>query len=391
MNAGHTRSKERDEPRMIPEKITVTSARTTARSNIVFTFGLIAAIYIAYLTREVLFLIYVSALFAVVLMPVLNIIQRLHIGKWQPGRAVAILLLFLVVGGLLSLFIMFALPPVVRDMREFLFELPTKGPQLLGRLQRLPIARHIDMSSINAKLQDIASNFATYAFAGVKNGAGTLADILTCVVLTVYFILEGEASYFWAMSFFEQEPRRRLHQALTRAELRMGKWLLGQGSLMLILGVASTIVFAALHIRYAYALGVLMGLFNIVPVAGALVSMSLVILVAALDSWGHVLGVIIFYAIYVQVENAFLTPRIMRSSVDLPGIAVMVALLIGSATAGIVGAMISVPTAVLVAVLLDEYLAKTPKVTLVTDEPVEEVVVHPSGESRPLATPVAHR
>jgi predicted PurR-regulated permease PerM len=193
------------------------------------------------------------------------------------------------------------------------------------------------------------------------------------------------------MSFFEQEPRRRLHQALTRAELRMGKWLLGQGSLMLILGVASTIVFAALHIRYAYALGVLMGLFNIVPVAGALISMSLVILVAALDSWGHVLGVIIFYAIYVQVENAFLTPRIMRSSVDLPGIAVMVALLIGSATAGIVGAMISVPTAVLVAVLLDEYLAKTPKVTLVTDEPVEEVVVHPSGESRPLATPVAHR
>ena len=56
----------------------------------------------------------------------------------------------------------------------------------------------------------------------------------------------------------------------------MGKWLLGQGTLMLILGVLSTIVFAALHVRYAYALGVIMGLFNLVPVAGALVSVTLV-------------------------------------------------------------------------------------------------------------------
>jgi predicted PurR-regulated permease PerM len=341
------------------------------RANIIFTFSVLAALYVANLTREVLFLLYVSALFAVVVMPVLHFIMRLRIGKWQPGRAVAILAVFLLAGGFFTLFIMFALPPVVRDMREFITELPTRGPQLLGRLQKLPIAKHIDMSSVNDKLQDIASNFAGYAFAGVKNGAGKLADILTCVILTVYFVLEGEEAYCWVLSFFNPKPRRRLDLTLRRAELRMGKWLLGQGSLMLILGVLSTIVFASLGIRYAYALGVLMGLFNIIPVAGALLSMSLVILVAALDSWGHVLGVMIFYAIYVQIENAFLTPRIMKSSVDLPGLAVMSSLLVGSALAGIVGAMISVPTAVLVAVLLNEYLVKTPSLTPATEEPVE--------------------
>jgi len=356
---------------MTPERTTEAPApRRTARNNILFTFGLVAAIYLAYLTRQVLFLIYVSALFAVVIMPLLNLIMRLRIGKWQPGRAIAILVLFVAAGGFLTVFIMFALPPVLRDMREFLTELPTRGPQLLSRVQKLPIARHIDMSSINDKLQDVASNFASYAFAGVKTGAGTLADILTCIVLTVYFVLEGETSYVWVMSFFENESRQRLHRALTRAELRMGKWLLGQGSLMLILGVTSTIVFASLHIRYAYALGVLMGLFNIIPVAGALFSMALVILVAAIDSWGRVLGVMIFYGIYAQVENAFLVPRIMKSSVDLPGIAVMVSLLIGSELAGVVGAMISVPTAVLVAVLLDEYLVKAPAVTVAAEEPV---------------------
>ena len=125
---------------------------------------------------------------------------------------------------------------------------------------------------------------------------------------------------------------------------------------MLILGVVSTVVYAALHIRYAYALGFLTGLLNIIPVVGAAVCIALALLVAAVDSWGRVIGVAVFYVIYLNVENSFLTPRIMKSSVDLPGLSILVALLIGSALAGVVGALVSVPTAVLVAVLLDEYL-----------------------------------
>ncbi len=136
----------------------------------------------------------------------------------------------------------------------------------------------------------------------------------------------------------------------------MGKWLIGQGSLMLILGLTSTVVYMSLHIRYAYALGVLTGLLNIIPVLGAAVCIVLALMVAAVDSWGRVLGVAVFYFIYLQVENSFLTPRIMKSSVDLPGLAIIAALLLGSELQGVVGAMVSVPTAVLVAVLLDEYL-----------------------------------
>jgi len=138
----------------------------------------------------------------------------------------------------------------------------------------------------------------------------------------------------------------------------MGQWLLGQGSLMLILGIASTIVYLSLGVRYAYALGALTGLLNIIPVVGAAVCIALALLVAAIDSWGRVLGVAVFYFIYLQTENSFLVPRIMKSRVGLPGLAILVALLIGSAVAGVVGAMVSVPTAVLVAELIDEYLVK---------------------------------
>ena len=89
---------------------------------------------------------------------------------------------------------------------------------------------------------------------------------------------------------------------------------------------------------------------------GAAICIALALLVAAIDSWGRVLGIAVFYLVYLQVENSYLTPRIMKSSVNLPGLAILVALLLGFALEGVPGALVSVPTAVLVAVLLDEYL-----------------------------------
>ena len=158
------------------------------------------------------------------------------------------------------------------------------------------------------------------------------------------------------LCFFPQPARARLNATLLRADARMGKWLLGQGGLMLILGLCSLIVFVLLKVRYAYALAVLMGALNIIPIVGAMVSMFLVLVAAAIDSWEKVVGVAIFYAIYAQVETSYLMPRIMKSSVDLSALGVLVALLMGSKLAGVIGAMIAVPTAVLVSVLIQEYL-----------------------------------
>ena len=98
------------------------------------------------------------------------------------------------------------------------------------------------------------------------------------------------------------------------------------------------------------------GLLNIIPVVGSAVSIAVALLVAAVDSWGRVIGVAIFYVVWVQVENSFLIPRIMGTRVGLPGLSILVALLIGSELGGVLGAIVSVPTAVLVSVLIDEYL-----------------------------------
>ena len=97
----------------------------------------------------------------------------------------------------------------------------------------------------------IASQGVTYFLLSVREWAGKLSNVIIGFTLFVYFIIEGETAYRWFLSFLAPEPRARLDKTLQKAEVRMGRWLIGQGSLMLILGVTSTLVFLSLHLRYA--------------------------------------------------------------------------------------------------------------------------------------------
>jgi predicted PurR-regulated permease PerM len=339
--------------------MTVTKAKEQShRGDILFAFGLAAAGYLAWLARDVLVLLYISALFAVVFKPVVRATGHLHLGRWKPFHGKAILVLLLVAAGGVTAFGFLAIPPVLHDLEQLSQQAPAKVPELLGKLQKIPFADKLDTGAIIEKIQGSFGQAAGYMLSSVRSWAGRLADVISGFVLTLYFILEGDEAYRWFLSLIPHGRRERLDGALQRAGVRMGKWLLGQASLMLILGMSSTIVFLFLHVRYAYALGVITGMLNIVPVLGAAVSLVLALLVAALDSWGRVLGVAIFFLVYLQVENSYLVPRIMRNRVDLPALAILVALLLGFSLEGVAGALVSVPTAVLVAVLLDEYLVK---------------------------------
>jgi predicted PurR-regulated permease PerM len=331
------------------------NARAT-RGNILFTVALALALYFAWLIRDVLVLLYVAALFAVVLSPAVQATASLRIGKRRPlAGSAAIVFLVLAIALFLVLFCSLAFPPILRDLQGFSGEMPDRLPALLDKLQRIPFVSNIDTNEFISKLQNSATQTAGYLLTSAKNWAGSLARIVVGFVLTLYFLLEGDTAYHWMLSFLPILKRKRLDATLQRASVRMGKWLLGQASLMLVLGLSSTIVYASLHLRYAYALGVLTGLLNIVPVLGAAISLVLALLVAAIDSWGRVLGVAIFFLLYLPLENYFLVPRIMRNRVNLPALAIFVALLLGSALEGALGAMVAIPTAVLVSVLLEEY------------------------------------
>ncbi|MDE1154986.1 MAG: AI-2E family transporter [Acidobacteriaceae bacterium] len=330
----------------------------SVRGHIVFFFAVVLGCLLAWKLRHALVILYVSALFAVVLMPIVQQLMRLKIGGYKPSRTIGVVGLVVLLFVLLTLFLIIGLPPVMHDMQHFAVDLPQRIPVLAEKLHRVPFADKLGLSNMAGKAESAAGSFAQYLISSAPALFSSIMDLLEALILCIYFMMEGEYAYYYFLALVPERSRDRLARTLLTAETRMSKWLLGQGSLMLVLGVSSTAVFAALHVRYFFLLGTLMGLFNIIPVLGGIITIVLAAGVAALDSWTKMAGVLIFYAIYVQIENAFLTPRIMKSSVDLMGLGVLVALLFGTALAGVVGAMVSVPTAALLVVLMDEYLVQ---------------------------------
>jgi predicted PurR-regulated permease PerM len=332
--------------------------RRSVRGYILFFFAMVVLLAVLWTLRNVLEIVYVSALFAVVLMPIVQQVMKLRIFGWQPSRTVAVLGLVIAVFAGLGLFFVIAMPPVIHDIEHFSSDLPKRLPSIGARLRHLPFADRFGFDSIGERIQNLAASTASFLFASAPKWAARLIDVVAAGILCIYFMLEGDFAYFYFLSFIPLEYRDRLARTLVAAEGRMSKWLIGQAGLMVILGVTSTVVFHALHVRYYVLLGVLMGLFNIVPVIGGVITILLAASVAAMDSWSKMAGVFIFYLIYIQIENAFLTPRIMRTSVNLMGLSVLIALLAGTELAGVVGALVAVPSAALVAVIMDEYVVQ---------------------------------
>jgi predicted PurR-regulated permease PerM len=346
------------QPRQSTDPATMRGNPATMRGNIVFFFLILIALGLVWKLAKELEILYVSALFAVVLTPIVNSICRVNIRNWHPSRGLGLAVMVLGAGLLLSLFFFFALPPVVRDLRQFLADLPQRLPQLVARIKHLPLADKLGLDTAAQRAQGGIETTAGYLFTEIPMWLSHVFDLVTAAVLCLYFMLEGEHAYSFFLSLVPPGPRPRLDATLRRAEHKMSKWLLGQGLLMLILGISSTIAFGIFHLRYFVLLGVLMGLFNIIPVAGAVVTMTLVSVIAAVDSWTKLIEVLIFYLIYVNLENGYLTPRIMQSSVDLSGLTILVALLTGTSLAGVLGALVAVPTAALVVVVLEEYAVR---------------------------------
>jgi predicted PurR-regulated permease PerM len=313
-------------------------------------------LYLVWLLRHVLLLIYVAVLFAVIFMPAVHWIQRLRVHNWRPGRGTSVLLMCGAVLVVVTVLAIFMLPPIAQDLSDLARDLPTELQQVAFRLQQIPfgkkIADHVTPAHVSSYAQLLVGKILSAA-RGIASG---LMNLLLVILLASYFVVDGPRSFRWALALVPQGQRERLRPTLMRGAERAQQWLMGQLLLMLVLGSCSTIVFAALHVRYFYALGLFAGVANFIPVVGPIATLVVAGVVAMLDSWMKLLGVVIFYLIYQQVENAYLSPKIMKSKVGIPGVALIAALAVGGELAGIAGALVAVPTAAIIATVLDEYV-----------------------------------
>jgi len=151
------------------------------RSHILFAFAVAAGLLLAYRLRGVLLVIYVSVLFAVVINPAVEQMQRLRIGKWSPKRGAATLLTFLLVTSFFGLFGVFALPPIVHDVQQLADDWPRKSVALYERIRHLPLVDRVPSDSLQQHLSPIIGGI----FDVLKTVAVSFASVLTGLSLTL--------------------------------------------------------------------------------------------------------------------------------------------------------------------------------------------------------------
>jgi predicted PurR-regulated permease PerM len=177
---------------------------------------------------------------------------------------------------------------------------------------------------------------------------------VSILLLTFYLLVEWQGILDLFVRLFPSEHRERIAAVSGRVAVKISAWLGGQMLLGLIIGVTSAVGLALLGVPYFFVLATIAGIGEMIPMVGPLLSAIPAVAVALTVSPGLALAVAVFFMVQQAIENNVLVPKVMGQQVGLSAVAVIVALTIGTELLGIVGALLAVPTAAIVQVLVEE-------------------------------------
>lgn len=314
---------------------------------------------------EILLLILVSIILAAGISPLTAAIQRRPFGRRQrhisqPG---AILLVYL--GLLLTLILMagIIITPTVTESREFIATLP----QILQNLEQLAARLETryawlpDLSVIIRRLPQELAGLSRYfgtAAGAVFRALGGVLSLVTVLFMTYYMLVEGRQIKRGFLTLFPNDRRDQVEEILQRIGRRFGGWVRGQLLLGLIIGVVVGIGTLLLRLPYPLLLGLVAGITELIPIVGPIIGAVPAVLIALFQPpWWYVLLVAGFYAVVQQLESNFVVPRVMKMAVGLSPLLTVVALLIGAKLLGITGALLSLPVAAALQVVVGEVLS----------------------------------
>jgi predicted PurR-regulated permease PerM len=319
--------------------------------------GVFAA-WILYAIRDTIVTVYVSALFAMGISPLVKMIERqraIPIGKRLP-RWLAILVIYATIIAVVISVAMIVIPPLIEQAEELWRSLPERFAQAQSTLVRLGILRR-PVTLGEAVQQTPASGGATAVttiFSTVRNVVGGVFGTITLLLLTFYMLVESREIFTFFVKLFPRHERGRVAAVSATVTEKVSAWLGGQLLLGAIIGLSSALGLGLMGVPYFYVLAVISAIGELIPMLGPILAAIPAILVAATVSPGLAFGVAVFFIIQQQVENTVLVPKIMGRQVGLSAVMVIVALGIGSELMGVLGAILSVPTAAIAQVLFEE-------------------------------------
>ena len=335
------------------------SAATIFRTAfIVFVAFAVGAIlfYALYQVRSVLLLVFVAAFLAVGLDPAVGWLESKKIKR---GWAVTIIFLTLVL--VLVGFVASIVPPLVEQASKFATNLPDYIDNLADRNQR--IADFVQDNDIAERLRQAVTDVPSQlggslgTIAGVAGSVlGTIFNVLTVIVLTIYFSLSLRRVREGSLKLVPKTRRERFAELLDPILEKIGSYIAGNVAVSIIAGVVSYIFLVIAGIPYPVALALWVAIADLIPLVGATLGMIPAVIVAFFLGWPYGVATLVFFLIYQQVENYVIVPRVMTKAIDISPAAVLLAALIGGSLLGFVGALIALPFAAAIKLLAQEVL-----------------------------------
>jgi predicted PurR-regulated permease PerM len=317
-------------------------------AGVAVTFGLVELFLKA---SSVLILIGLAFFIAAGLDPVVVWLNRHGIRRWA-AVLIVILALFALVGG----FIAAAIPPVTAQTSALVNELPRYVHQLQDHSSTL--GRLNDKYHVEQRLSSLLSTKGSALVGGVI-GAGqivisTVSSMLLVGVMTIYFLVGMPQTKLFLYHLIPRSRRTRAVLIGDEIFTKVGGYVLGNVITSFIAGAGTFLWMLALGIPYPALLGLLIFLLDLIPVIGSTVGGAIVTLVALTVSLPVAIATLVFYCAYRLAEDYLLVPRIIGHTVKVPALGGMVAIVLGGVVMGIIGALIALPVAAAIQLLLEE-------------------------------------
>lgn len=305
---------------------------------------ILAAFYLLYLIRDVAVLLFLVLILVAAFRPIVN--------KWEKnvtrGGAVAILTLITIIVIAFIFYIIF--PPLLSQIKQLI----NFAPEYVDKFKVLaPYKTEID--SVFKSISSHSGEITTGVYTATVNAFSAIASLLLALVMTIYLLLDRNGLKDFIINLVPKESQNSIIGIAKKMSNKVGGWLRGQLTLCLSIAIVDFIGLTIIGIPYALTLGVLAGISEFVPILGPLFSGIITCLVALSISPIKAIIVAILYILVQQLENTILVPKIMGKAIGISPVIIILAILIGSRLLGLFGALLAVPIAALLFVIISEW------------------------------------
>lgn len=316
----------------------------------------LAALGLVWLLRNathIFVVLFLAVLLAAAVSTVANRLARFRI-----GRGVAILLTYLLILGVLAGLVALVVPLIAGEVTRLRNNLPAYEAATNALLARLPGAngQQPRVTDLIGRVGAAAQGAAGSLGKGVVNVGTSLVTLLLIFVIAFFLAVDERFAERLIGRFFPPATRERAVRIMDRMGTGLGYWVRAQLLLALFFGVAFGLGLALMRMPYALTLGVIGGVLEIIPYVGGFITIVLAVLLAATTGklW-LVIAAVVWYAVVVNIQAHIVAPKMVGEIVGLHPLVIVLALFLGAEMLGILGALLAVPIAVILQILLDEF------------------------------------